>query len=196
MSMKTTSSRPLSVEDIQRAIRPRYAAPTRTSPAPPIVPVTVAPAQSRPDGSPAPLLADMLDQARVHTAVLRTLLADAAAEQDAARQRLDHTRAQAQALTPAFTRAASIAQKLLDAADRAERTADRLTALLAAAESAAADFEHRLAHHADRALDAFLRSLTLLQHDATPPAATPTPDVHAPADPGLARAILPLPSDA
>jgi hypothetical protein len=75
----------------------------------------------------------MLDQARVHTAVLRTLLADAATEEDAARTRLDDASRRTADLAPLVDRAqtaTAAARGLTDAVSRASGIADRLARLL------------------------------------------------------------------
>lgn len=170
MSMKTTTSRPLTVADIQRALRPGVYASKRTAASAGSGGLassrSAAAIEISPGASPAPQLADMLDQARVHTAVLRTLLADAVSEEDAARARIDDTRKRADALAPALERsaaagtaAASHAKTLSDAADRAAGVADRLARLIAAAESLADDLTARQAAEFDRQLAAFSGAL-------------------------------------
>jgi hypothetical protein len=164
MSMKTSTSRPLSVADIQQALRPRVLPAQRPAkPSPARTAFSAVTSGPTPSGSPAPLLADMLDQARVHTAVLRSLLADAVAEEDAARARIDETRRHADDLAPSLERneraaAATTAQTeaLNHAADRATAAADRLARLLAAGECLADDLRARQTGEFDRQLGAFI----------------------------------------
>jgi len=170
MSMKTTTSQPLSVADIQRALRPPVYASKRAPQAvearrsPSRIDLNPEPLQGP---SPAPLLADMLDQARVHTAVLRTLLADAVAEEDAARARVDDTRRKAQDLWPlldhttaAGTTAATLAKALTDAAERAATVADRLSRLMATGEALADDLRTRQVAEFDRQTATFAAAIT------------------------------------
>jgi hypothetical protein len=162
MSMKSgTSSRPLSVADIQRALRPRVYGSKRAPQPAPARPEPIVETRSA-GASPAPLLADMLDQARVHTAVLRTLLSDIASEEDAASARAEDTRLRIEGLTPVLDRAATRGQAaaaqaktLNDVAERATAVADRLTRLLAAGETLADDLRARQRAEFDRQVAAF-----------------------------------------